>query len=224
MTQDTRDIGSENALGADVEVGAEDAQPRPPLLRNRRVLPWLMVCSGVVGVFASAALTMEYLHLLKHPDEKLLCDLNLFVSCNPAMSSYAAHMFWVPNIVLGLVAFTIMTVSGVVLLTGARLPRWYWWALQAGLLVGAGMITYLQWFSVFDLRRLCLWCMIIWFATIPLIVTMTNVNLARGVFGERFVRVGSLLASWNVVIILLWDIVLIGVIVAGLWDVISMVL
>ncbi|SJM54572.1 vitamin K epoxide reductase family protein [Gulosibacter sp. 10] len=199
----------------------ETAEPLPSLYGNRG-LGWVLLIGGGIGLLASFMLTIEYIHSLTEPDAQLLCDVNVFVTCQPAMNSSAGAILGFPNVILGLVSFTIAVVSGVVLLAGSALPRWYWIGLQVGLLGGAVLITYLQWYSGFQLRALCLWCMVIWTATIPTFALTTIGNLANGRLGRGGIRAGRGLAQWAWVVIVVWYLAVIGLVLAGMWDIIRL--
>lgn len=198
------------------------AAPEVPWLFRNRGLGWVLIVLGGIGLIASFSLTLEYLHALTEPDAELLCDISLFVTCQPAMMSSAGAVLGFPNIILGLICFTIAVVTGVVLTTGAKLPAWYMVLFNIGLLGGAVLITYLQWFSGFQLRALCLWCMIIWAATIPLMTITTISNLAQGRFGKGIAKAGQALVGWSWVIILIWYLAVIGLVLAGMWDAIRL--
>lgn len=192
-----------------------EAAELPKLLR-RPTLGWVLLVCGIAGLLASFMLNLEYLHLLTDRDAALICDINPFVTCGPAMLSSAAAIFGFPNVVVGLVSFTVVITTGVVLWTGVQLPRWYFIALQLGLSGAAVMITYLQIFSVFELGKLCLWCMIIWAFTIPLVALVTISNLGYGVFGAAAVPVGERLGQWAWVVVALWYLIVIAMIGVGM--------
>lgn len=187
-----------------------------PKLLQRPTIGWVLLVCGIAGVLASFMLNLEYLHLLTDKDAALICDINPFITCGPVMLSSAAAIFGFPNVIVGLVSFSVIITTGVVLLTGAKLPRWYFIGLQIGLIGAAVMITYLQIFSVFELGKLCLWCMIIWAFTIPLVTLVTISNLAYGVFGEGAVAFGERLSQWAWVVVALWYLIVIAMIGVGM--------
>ncbi|KAB1641147.1 vitamin K epoxide reductase family protein [Gulosibacter chungangensis] len=216
---------SERAHDLDEATGASTTavtESKLPALFRNRGLGWVLIVLGGIGLIASFSLTLEYLHALTEPDAELLCDISIFVTCQPAMMSSAGAVLGFPNIILGLVCFTIAVVTGVVLTTGAKLPSWYLVIFNIGLLGGAVLITYLQWFSGFQLRALCLWCMIIWAATIPLMTLTTVANLAQGRFGKGLAKPGQALTGWAWVIVVIWYLAVIGLVLAGMWDAIRL--
>lgn len=219
MSTRGRDLEAPAADASEVEY---EADVKPPLLVRGTNQGWVLLICGAIGWIASFGLTVEYIHKLESPGDKLVCDVNPFITCGPAMLSDAGHVLGFPNVILGLTCFTIAVVTGVVVLLGARLPKWYWICFEIGLIGAAALITYLQIFSVFGLARLCLWCMIIWATTIPLVVTTTLTSLARGRFGAAGASVGLKLAGWSWVITLLWYLAVIAMIFSGMWDVFAL--
>lgn len=209
-------------VGSELEL--EDAAATPWLFRDGRIA-WVLTALGAVGLVASFSLTLEYLHKLQNPNDALLCDINLFMTCGPAMQSWAGSVLGFPNILIGLIAFTLTLTTGVAMLAGARFARWYWIGYQFGILGGIVLVTFLQWFSVFELSRLCLWCMIIWAATIPLFILTTTDNLVNGRLGSGAAqRAGRAIAGFAPTIVVVWYLALIGVIVAGMWNTIQLAL
>lgn len=181
----------------------------------------MLVC-GLVGLLASFMLTLESFHYLENPDASLVCDISILVTCQPAMNSSAGSLFGFPNVIVGLISFTLVVVGGALEAAGTRLPKWFYVGLQLGLIVAACMITYFQWFIGFQLRALCIWCSIIWLATIPLVVLVTVANLVQGNLGQRGRSIGRALANWSWVIIVVWYIAVAGLVLAGMWETIRL--
>ncbi|MGO2112955.1 MAG: vitamin K epoxide reductase family protein [Pseudoclavibacter sp.] len=211
--------------GDDLEAvtGASGADGELPwLFRRARNIAWAIVVFGGVGLLASFFLTLEYLHKLRDPGAALVCDINVFMSCGPAMDSWAGSILGFPNIIIGLVSFSLAVTMGMGLLAGARYKRWFWIGFQIGLVGAAVLITFLQWFSGYQIARLCIWCMTIWAGTIPLVTLTTIYNLAKGNLGGALKRVGLALAPWAVTIIIIWYLAVAGFVVAGMWNVIAL--
>ncbi|UQN15266.1 vitamin K epoxide reductase family protein [Gulosibacter sp. ACHW.36C] len=202
----------------DERLGEEASDTAIPAAARTLVTGWTLLIGGGIGLIASFMLTIEYFHNLADPSAELLCDLSVFVTCQPAMNSTAGAILGFPNVILGLVCFTIAVVSGVVLVARVKLPDWYFVGLQIGLIGAAVLITYLQWFSAFELRALCLWCMVIWTATIPTVTLTTIGNLANGRLGRGGVKLGKGLANWAWVVVVIWYLAVIGLVLAGMWE------
>ncbi|MFI1538572.1 vitamin K epoxide reductase family protein [Streptomyces anandii] len=146
-----------------------------------RRIGWLMTLAGVVGWLASFQLTVDDWRLLKDPSYQPPCNISPIVSCGSVMSSPEGSLFGFPNMLLGLGAFAAVAVLGVAVLTGARLGRLMWLALNAGALVGVVFVHWLIQQSLFGLGRLCPYCVVVWIVTIALFWYVTLRNLRRGV-------------------------------------------
>ena len=171
----------------------------------------LCVC-GTVGLLAAMMLTIDRFRLLQNPDTQLACNLSPFIACGPVMTSRAGALFGFPNPLLGIIGFTIVTTTGAALLAGAPLRRWYWQGMQAGVLAAAVFITWLQTQSLYVIGALCLWCLLVWTVTIPLIVAVTLHNLAAGHLGAPLQKTGRRLQPYSITLTAIWYLLVIGAI------------
>jgi uncharacterized membrane protein len=140
----------------------------------------LLVITGLLGVFASGIITMDKFHLLEDPSYKPACSLNPIFSCVSIMQSDQASVFGFPNPLLGLVTYGIVVCVGMSVIAGARFPRWYWLTFNAGTLFGVGFCTWLMVQSLYEINRLCLWCMLAWTVTILMFWYVTSFNVRNG--------------------------------------------
>ncbi|MFF7866157.1 vitamin K epoxide reductase family protein [Streptomyces qaidamensis] len=145
-----------------------------------RAFALLLVVTGAAGLLASWIITLDKFKLLQDPDFTPGCSLNPVVSCGSVMESDQAEVFGFPNPMLGLVAYGVVICVGLSLLAGARFPRWYWLAFDAGCLFGVGFVTWLQFESLYRINALCLWCCLAWAATIPLFWYVTSFAVRQG--------------------------------------------
>lgn len=129
---------------------------------------WMLIVLGAVAFFASMALSIEKYLKLSDPEHVASCSFNLFLDCADAMASSQGAIFGFPNPLIGVFAFTVVITSGVVLVAGAKLPRWYWLSLLVGTTLGLAMIVFLMYTSIHVLQRLCPYCMVVWSMMIPL--------------------------------------------------------
>ncbi|RPF20560.1 vitamin K epoxide reductase family protein [Myceligenerans xiligouense] len=144
------------------------ALPRPKPLGERTTALLLLVL-GAIGFAASFALAWEkYLGFIE-PERAASCSLNLFVTCTAAMDSWQGALLGFPNPYLGVAAFPVVITTGVVLLTGARLPRWYWTSLLVGTVLGQALVFFLMWTSFYAIVALCPYCMVVWTVMWPLL-------------------------------------------------------
>lgn len=191
MPGDPRGAVADNRLVPDTET------PRRPL-----ALAIFLIVAGALGWYAAFALTVDKILLLEDPQADLDCNFSLLVQCGENLSSWQGEVFGFPNPLLGLGGFVAPIAVGVGLLAGARFARWFWALFNVGVLGALAFVIWLISQSLYDLRTLCPWCMLVWTVTIPLFWVLTSRNLAEGVFGARLIAVGRFLRSWLIPIII----------------------
>lgn len=166
-------------------------------LGEHRVLGAFLAIAGAIGVLASSILTIDKITLLQSQvdgeDLSLGCDLSAFVSCSGVIASDQASAFGFPNPLIGIAGFAVVTTLGVLLASSMRLPGWVWGGLQVGVIFGIGFVTWLQYQSIFNIGKLCPWCMVVWAVMIPTFVLVTARNVP-----------GRVLRNWSGLIIALW--------------------
>ncbi|MDJ0335496.1 vitamin K epoxide reductase family protein [Salinibacterium sp. G-O1] len=167
-------------------------------LATRRSLPLaiVLIVTGVIGWLASLALLLDKLAVLVNPEVDLDCNLSVIVQCGKNLDSWQGAILGFPNPILGVAGFVAPIAVGVALLAGAGFARWFWIALNVGVLGAFGLCLWLAYQSIFALSTLCPWCMIVWSATIPLFWTLTLFNARAGIFGARMSRAGAALYTW----------------------------
>ncbi|MBP3036014.1 vitamin K epoxide reductase family protein [Arthrobacter sp. zg-ZUI100] len=174
-------------------------QPAP-----ERGIAWILLVTGAVGWMGSAILVLERLRVYADANYITSCDISPWVSCGTVFKTWQASIFGFPNPLIGIVAFAVVITTGVAMLAGARFERWYWLGLQAGVTLGMVFVVWLWSQALFDIYVLCIYCIVVWAAMIPLFVFTTVRNLARGVIpaSARLVRFTSEWA-WTITA-LLW--------------------
>lgn len=151
--------------------------------REDRRLGTGLVVGGAVGLGAAFALAVEGHRLLTDPEYVPTCSINPVLTCQSVMQSPQAELFGFPNPFLGLVGFTVVLVTGVLLAGGVRLPGWFWGGLQVGVSAAALFVHWLIASSLYRIGALCPWCMVVWAVTIPLFVAVSLRNLTA--LGDR---------------------------------------
>lgn len=134
-----------------------------------RTMGLLLVVLGGVGFVASFALAWEKYLAFVEPERTASCSINLFVTCSAAMDSWQGALLGFPNPYLGVAAFPVVVTTGVMLLLGTRLPRWYWMSLLVGTVVGQALVFFLMWTSFYAIVALCPYCMVVWTIMWPLL-------------------------------------------------------
>lgn len=184
-----------------------------------RVLPWLLIIGGATGLICAFIITFEKLHLLADPLYQVPCNLDPIISCGSIMASEQSHVFGFPNPLIGLMAFPILITTGVVMLAGATLKRWYWLGLQAGTIFGLGFVHWLFYQSVFEIGALCPYCIVVWIVTITTFwyVLLYNLRNKYLVLPASLQKAGDFAARHHLDILILWFVIIAGLTLHHFW-------
>jgi uncharacterized membrane protein len=174
---------------------------------------WILI-AGVVGLAAAITLTIEKIEILINPNYVPSCSINPVLSCGSVMQTPQASAFGFPNPLIGIVAFTVVVVTGVLALAKVGLPRWYWGGLAACTLLGVGFIHWLIFQSLYRIGALCPYCMAVWAVTITLFVVVASIAL-QPLQSNAAARV---LYTWRWSLVALWFTALILMIVVRFWN------
>jgi uncharacterized membrane protein len=184
----------------------------------RRGLATLLTAAGAIGFVAAFVLAVERIALLEDPDYVPTCSFNPILSCGSVMHTWQAEAFGFPNPLIGIAAFAVVTTIGVVLLTGATLPRWFWLGLEAGALFGVVFVHWLIIQSLYSIGALCPYCMVVWVVTIPIFWYVTVHNLQAG----HLLPAGAGLRRFAVrnrgLVLAVWYLVVTGLVLIRFWD------
>ena len=175
---------------------------------------WWLLIGGVIGLVAAGALLIEKIEMLGNPSYVPTCSFNPVLSCGSVMVTPQAALFGFPNPVIGVVAFTVMVVTGVLAVARVALPRWYWAGLMAGTALGAVFVHWLIFESLYRIGALCPYCMVVWAVTIPLLVVVSAVAL-RPLAGNAAARG---LYHWRWPLATLWFTAVLLMILVRFWD------
>jgi len=191
--------------------------PAPTGVRVPLPSAWWVLIGGVIGLFASITLTVEKIRMLLNPSYVPSCNLNPVLSCGSVMATPQASVFGFPNSLIGIAAFTVVVVSGVLAVTNVPIPQWYWTALAAAITVADVFMHWLIFQSVYRIGALCPYCMVVWAVTIPLQVVLASIAF-RPARENGESAVAQALHYWRWPITALWFTAVILLIVARFWD------
>ncbi len=175
---------------------------------------WWVLIAGVVGLIASATLTIEKIEILVNPAYVPSCSINPVLSCGSVMITPQASAFGFPNPLIGIAAFAIVVVTGVLAVAKVRLPRWYWLGLTIGTALATVFIHWLIFQTLYRIGALCPYCMVVWAVTVPLLVVVSSIAL-RPLAGNAVARV---IYTWRWSIVTLWFTGLLLLILVRFWN------
>ena len=182
--------------------------------RASRGLGLLLTIGGAIGLLSAAILIIEKVNYLQDKADgkptDLSCDLNAFVSCGGVINTDQASAFGFPNPIIGVAGFAVVVTIGVLVLARVKLPSIIWAGLQAGVIFGIAFVTWLQVQSIYDIGKLCPWCMVVWAVMIPIFVWVTTRNL-RAWHPDN--PVSRFVGDWTLLINILWYVA----VIAAIW-------
>ena len=178
---------------------------------------WWVLIAGVIGLAASMALTIEKFKLLLDPHYVPPCNINPIVSCGSVMTTPQASLLGFPNPLLGIIGFTVVMVTGVLAVAKVPLPQWYWIGLTVGTLIGATLVHWLIFQSLYRIGALCPYCMVVWAVTIPLLVVLVSI-VFRPALERGDSAVARVLYQWRWSIVTLWFTAVFLLIMVRFWD------
>jgi len=174
---------------------------------------WVLI-AGILGLTASVTLTVEKIGMLKDPAYRPSCSINPVLSCGSVMITPQASVFGFPNPLLGIAAFAVVVVTGVLAVNQVRLPQWYWVGLMCGTAVGVGFVHWLIYQSLYVIGALCPYCMVVWSVTIPLFVVASSIALRQ--FAAN--PVARIAYTWRWSIVALWFTTVLLMILVRFWN------
>jgi uncharacterized membrane protein len=205
---------------AELVDGGADLTVEPPPARHERRLAWLMVGAGLIGLLAACTLLVEKIALLEDPSYVPSCSINPILSCGSIMRTQQAEAFGFPNPIIGIGGFAVVVTTGMALLAGATLRRWFWIGLQVGTSFGVGFVHWLIFQSLYRIGALCPYCMVVWVVVIALFWYTTLHNISAGHL--RLAGGGRALAhraaEYHGVVLTAWYLVIAALIGRRFWD------
>ena len=147
-------------------------------LSFKKVYPFILIIGGIIGILASSILTIEKIKIAQNPNYVPSCSISPVVACSPVIGSWQGKAFGFTNPFIGIFGFACVLTVGMTLLAGATIKkRWYWLTFQLGCLFGLLFISWLISQSLYDIGKLCMYCMIVWSVTIPIFWTTLAYNI-----------------------------------------------
>ena len=130
---------------------------------------WLTVLAAI-GLSAAVILSIEKIELLSESAHVASCSLSPIVACSPIIASPQASAFGFSNSFIGIFGFATVFAAAMTIAAGAtKLARIWWRTLLGGITVGAIFCVWLFYQGVYEIGKLCLYCMLVWLVTFALL-------------------------------------------------------
>lgn len=150
--------------------------------KTRALVFGVMLAGGLAALAAAFVLTLEKFHLYENPDAVLSCSINIVLNCSTVMNTWQSHVFGFPNMIIGLMAYSVIVTVAVLGLAAVKFPRWFLIKAQIGFLLGLIFAYWLFFQSVYDIQVLCPWCLIVTTSTTLIFSSMLHWNLKENTF------------------------------------------
>ena len=188
-------------------------------LTLQRTLPWILIVCGAIGLVAAFIITVEKIHLIQDPGYTPGCDLNPIISCGTVMASDQSNAFGFPNPLIGLMAFPVVITTGILMLSGITLKRWYMLGLQAGAVFGIAFVHWLFFQTTYRIGALCPYCVAVWIVTITTFwyVLLYNIRAKHIALKGRWASFGSFMQRHHLDILLVWLLLIAALILKHFW-------
>ena len=139
-----------------------------------------VLVAAAIGLVAATVLSHEALVLAGNSSAQLGCSLNAAINCASVANHWSSQMVpGVPNSFWGMISLPVVMNIAVVLLTGARLPRWFMCLTQLGVLGGLVFAGWMLYMSLAVIRVLCPWCLVTDVIMLVIFFGVTRYNLMR---------------------------------------------
>jgi len=133
-----------------------------------RWYPKILLSSSMVALIASFWQAAERIHMLKNPTVALNCNLNPIIDCGGVMGHKLAALFGFPNTFIGMVMFSMLVASAILLLTGGTFSKAYHNFVMALSTIAILFSAWFFWVSLYVIGKICLFCLAIWPASVIL--------------------------------------------------------
>ncbi|MEX2014453.1 MAG: vitamin K epoxide reductase family protein [Candidatus Saccharimonadales bacterium] len=179
--------------------------------------PYILIIGGGVALYSAFVLTIEKIEVLKNPSHQLSCSLDPVLACGPVMMSEQATAFWnIPNPSIGLVAFGMFVMTGLAMLAGAKMKRWFWRIYTFGVAAGLAFTFWLMYQTVYSIGALCIYCMVVWTVMFTVVWYLFQYLLA-----EKHIKINKKITEFvrehHFDILLIWFVVIVGWLLNHFW-------
>lgn len=198
--------------------GGADRHRGGPL--RETALGRLLLAAALLGLVVATILMVEKLALAADPNYVPSCSINPVLSCGSVMASPQAEAFGLPNPLVGIAGFSALAATGAALLAGARLQRWFWWGVQAGVTFGVGFVHWLIFQTLYRVGALCPYCMLVWAVTLPafLYVSLHNATATAQNLDRPLPPAVSFVIRYHGVVLTCWLLAILGAVVVRFWS------
>lgn len=149
------------------------------MIKIKLTYPQILVGAAAIGLVSAFLAAYERVQMLVEPGKELSCSLNPVIDCGGVLAASQSSVFGPPNMFIGMVVFSMLLALGVQLVTGGT---WTRFTRKLALALVYSMVLFSGWFfyvSLYELAKICLFCLAIWPVTVVLGVYTTKYYLEQ---------------------------------------------
>ena len=109
----------------------------------------------------------------------LLASFVSALSCSAVANHWSAAILGFPNSFIGVMTLPVMVTIVVALLAGAKFPKWFMQAAQAGAVIGMIFAIWMFYMSYVEIGVLCPWCLTLDIGMLIIIFGLTRYNVLQ---------------------------------------------
>jgi len=122
---------------------------------------------AIISLVSATILTLEKIQLWKDPSYVPSCSWNPLFSCQGPMNSWQSSLFVIPNPLIGMMGFA-MVITILIISLSVTFPKKIWGLYLIGIALAFIFIIWLMFQTLYVIGALCIYCMVVWAALIPL--------------------------------------------------------
>jgi uncharacterized membrane protein len=178
----------------------------------------ILLTSGLTGLAAALWLSVEKYRILTNPGYLPSCSISEVVDCGTVVQSWQSSVFGFPNSLIGVAGYSVVVTVAVLALAGAAPRRWVWYGLLVGSVAGTVFVHWLAWQTAYDLRAVCLYCMVVWASTLTVLGCSLSLVLRGAGLPSTAGARRTDPAGWVPVAVLIWMVLLAVAVAYGLFS------
>lgn len=139
-----------------------------------------MLVGAIFSLIAAFVLSVEVVVLAHNPDASLSCSVNAVINCATVAKHATNQLFGFPNSFIGLISEPVVITVAIAGLAGIKFPRRFMFTAQIFYTLGFIFAFYLFYVSMFIIKALCPWCLLVTLSTTFVFFSITRYNIREG--------------------------------------------
>jgi uncharacterized membrane protein len=153
---------------------------------------------AIISLVSATILTLEKIQLWKDPSYVPSCSWNPLFSCQGPMNSWQSSLFVIPNPIIGMMGFA-MVITILIISLSVTFPKKIWGLYLIGIALAFIFIIWLMFQTLYVIGALCIYCMVVWAALIPLFWLTAAAFVKEYYSKSKLMIISSMLPSFIII-------------------------